>query len=829
MKIFTTGFATGILFLLSAVIPAPAETFTNLHIFVNGSGDGTFPNGVTLNNGSLYGATAQGGSLSSGMVFILGTNGAGFTSLHDFAGAPSDGSSPNELLVAGDTIYGTTYVGGSNSSGTIFRMGTNGANYTVLRNFTNSPDPQFSLAGLVLGGATLYGTSLNGGSNGLGTVFKIDTNGANFTVLHHFANSPDGANPRSRLLLNDATLYGTAGSGGTNGGGIAFKLDTNGGGYSVIYNFSNSPLAATPYVGLTLGGSTLYGVSASGGSSNAGAVFSLGTNGAGFALLHSFTNNEGLSPQSTLALNNGKLYGATLSRGTGGNGTVFQLSTNGANFTVLKNFTNLLTGANPKGPITLDANTIFGVANAGGPSSGGTVFRLQLAPVITAPPQDLAVTNGNPASFIVNAVSDSAMTYQWYFNASSPLAGQTGSSLNLASVSGIDAGAYTVVVSDFTGSVTSSPASLTVFSPPNITAQPQSLTVTNGNPATFNVTATNGVLSYQWYFNTNNLLVGQTNNSLNIAVTTTNDAGKYSVVVANNIGSTTSSPASLTVVASQPPSITAQPQNLSITNGDTAVFTVAAINGTLTYQWYFNTNSLLAGQTNNSLSIVVATTNNAGTYSVVVANNIGSITSSPARLTVSTNSRPFIITPPPNLYVTNGDTAKFSAVVTGKGPLPYITQSPTNLVITNGNIATFVAAAAGGGTLSYQWLFNTNTSIAGATATNLVITNANQPGAYSMKVTNNFGAATSSPAILTVVSKPIMLSSAFDAASGSYSFNFVNVAGSTNRLWATTNLANASAWQAIATNIMATNGSWQFTDSHTAQTNDLRLYRFSTP
>ncbi len=804
MKIFTTGFATGILFLLSAVIPAPAETFTNLHIFVNGSGDGTFPNGVTLNNGSLYGATAQGGSLSSGMVFILGTNGAGFTSLHDFAGAPSDGSSPNELLVAGDTIYGTTYVGGSNSSGTIFRMGTNGANYTVLRNFTNSPDPQFSLAGLVLGG------------------------------------------------------------------------------------------------------STLYGVSASGGSSNAGAVFSLGTNGAGFALLHSFTNNEGLSPQSTLALNNGKLYGATLSRGTGGNGTVFQLSTNGANFTVLKNFTNLLTGANPKGPITLDANTIFGVANAGGPSSGGTVFRLQLAPVITAPPQDLAVTNGNPASFIVNAVSDSAMTYQWYFNASSPLAGQTGSSLNLASVSGIDAGAYTVVVSDFTGSVTSSPASLTVFSPPNITAQPQSLTVTNGNPATFNVTATNGVLSYQWYFNTNNLLVGQTNNSLNIAVTTTNDAGKYSVVVANNIGSTTSSPASLTVVASQPPSITAQPQNLSITNGDTAVFTVAAINGTLTYQWYFNTNSLLAGQTNNSLSIVVATTNNAGTYSVVVANNIGSITSSPARLTVSTNSRPFIITPPPNLYVTNGDTAKFSAVVTGKGPLayqwysntvntaigtplagktnltltltsiatnsnaryfsivitnslgkatsspalltvitapliisnpqpatviagspvnfsvtalgvglgyqwysnsvntaigtlltgqtgtsytftggtnhngryysvvitnsfgkatsspalltvsslPYFTLQPFDAIFTNGSSVTFTSAAAGPGPLAYQWLYQTNQPVAGATNTSLVITNGNFPGAYSMKVTNNFGAVTSSVAFLTISPLP---------------------------------------------------------------------------
>ena len=81
----------------------------------------------------------------------------------------------------------------------------------------------------------------------------------------------------------------------------------------------------------------------------------------------------------------------------------------------------------------------------------------------------------------------------------------------------------------------------------------------------------------------------------------------------------------------------------------------------------------------------------------------------------------------------------------------------------------------------------------------------------------------------SVVGKPIMLSSAFNPASGSFSFSYVNLAGSVNRLMATTNLADPNAWRAIATNVMATNGIWQITDPNTAKTNAVRLYRFSSP
>ncbi|MBW8864973.1 MAG: hypothetical protein JF609_08635, partial [Verrucomicrobia bacterium] len=126
-------------------------------------------------------------------------------------------------------------------------------------------------------------------------------------------------------------------------------------------------------------------------------------------------------------------------------------------------------------------------------------------------------------------------------------------------------------------------------------------------------------------------------------------------------------------------------------------------------------------------------------------------------------------------------------------------------------------------------LYRTNLLITGATSTSLAFATANQPGAYSMKVTNSVGAATSTPAILTVIGQPLLVTSAFDRVSGSYGFTYVNLAGSTNRLWATTNLINPAAWRAIATNVMVTNGTWQVTDTNTARTNNLRFYRFSTP
>jgi len=174
---------------------------------------------------------------------------------------------------------------------------------------------------------------------------------------------------------------------------------------------------------------------------------------------------------------------------------------------------------------------------------------------------------------------------------------------------------------------------------PAIQTQPQSQTVTEGENATFTVAA-NGTspLSYQWYFNTNTTLANATNTTFTVTNAQATNAGKYSVVVTNVVGSVTSVFATLTVTAPSAPTITNQPAPQTVSVGQTAVFSVIATGTSpLFYQWYFNTNTSLTGGTNATLTLPNAQTNNAGGYSVIVTNSLGAATSVVATLTVNTN------------------------------------------------------------------------------------------------------------------------------------------------------------------------------------------------
>ena len=143
----------------------------------------------------------------------------------------------------------------------------------------------------------LYGTTGYGSPNAIeGTVFKMNTNGSGFTVLHSFifTNSPnDGAGPGGALVQGrDGALYGTTGSGGTYDAGTVFKLNTDGSGYKVIYNFGQGNTAG-PLAALVQGSDgTLYGTTY-GGYGYKGTVFKLSTNGSGYMVLHTFTGTSG--------------------------------------------------------------------------------------------------------------------------------------------------------------------------------------------------------------------------------------------------------------------------------------------------------------------------------------------------------------------------------------------------------------------------------------------------------------------------------------------------------------------------------------------------------
>jgi uncharacterized repeat protein (TIGR03803 family) len=332
--------------------------FTNLYSFsatdTNGcNSDGADPEAVLLLSGNtLYGLANGGGSSGNGTVFSVNTNGTGFTNLYSFSatdgnGNNRDGANPQgPLTLSGNTLYGTAAYGGSSGAGTVFAVTTNGTGFTNLYSFTGGNDGSFPLAGLILSGNTLYGTANAGGTNGSGTVFAINTNGVGFTKLYSFSATDtngfnnDGADPEAGLTLSGSTLYGTAEYGGSSGTGTVFAINTNGASFTNLYSFSATDTngcnndGANPEARLLLSGATLYGTVNLGGNSDNGTVFSVNTNGSGFAALSSFSatdgngdNSDGASPQTHLVLSGNTLYGVATYGGSSGNGTVFAAST----------------------------------------------------------------------------------------------------------------------------------------------------------------------------------------------------------------------------------------------------------------------------------------------------------------------------------------------------------------------------------------------------------------------------------------------------------------------------------------------------------------------
>ncbi len=270
--------------------------FTNLYSFTSTpdgtNSDGYSPKtGLILSGNTLYGTTQYGGTARGGTVFAINTDGTGFTNLHSFS--YSDGNSPlGGLILAGDVLYGTTSAGGGANAGTVFAVNANSTGFTTLHSFSFS-DGYSPRGGLILAGNVLYGTTAGGGISGDGTVFALKTSGTGFTNLHSFtaASGPypgtnsDGAGPNGGLILSKNTLYGTTGGAGSSGNGTVFAVNSNSTGFTNLYNFTagsanssgdytNSD-GATPYAGLILTNSTLYGTTERGGSSGNGTVFGL--------------------------------------------------------------------------------------------------------------------------------------------------------------------------------------------------------------------------------------------------------------------------------------------------------------------------------------------------------------------------------------------------------------------------------------------------------------------------------------------------------------------------------------------------------------------------
>ena len=356
---------------------------------------GAFPTAsLTVSDGVLYGTTEYGGVEGfgetggfGGTVFSIKKSGKE-KSLYSFQGSP-DGADPlGSVLVINGSIYGTTKDGGTYNDGTVFAMSKTGQNERVLHSFGNGSDGVNPVAGLLYANGLLYGTTLVGGTDDKGTVFSIDPSNGTETILHNFSNVPDGATPRSTLIDVKGSLYGTTSAGGTDGLGTVFRVTTTGA-ETVLYSFGNHPDAQAPGAGVIDLKGKLYGTTGGGGAYYpGGTVFSVTMSGQE-RILHNFGNGEdGKGPAAALLAYKGQLYGTTSSGGSTGGGTVFQISSDGSGYRILHSFGEGYAndGSDPTGSLINNRRTLYGTTQRGGSSAPscsyynacgwGTVFRV---------------------------------------------------------------------------------------------------------------------------------------------------------------------------------------------------------------------------------------------------------------------------------------------------------------------------------------------------------------------------------------------------------------------------------------------------------------------
>jgi uncharacterized repeat protein (TIGR03803 family) len=339
---------------------------------------------------SAYGSYSA-GSATSTLIVSASYN---LSLLASFTG--TSGAAPGqypylENLVQGSdgNFYGTTLDGGTNGYGAVFKISPSGT-FTLLHSFsTATTDGESPYAGLVQGSdGNFYGTTHTGGANNYGTVFQISPSGT-FTLLHSFSTATtDGEYPYAGLVQgSDGNFYGTTYFGGANGAGTVFNV-TPSGTCTVLHSFSTATTdGRQAYAGLVQGSDgNFYGTTYLGGANNYGTVFQIAPSGA-FTLLHSFSNvqTDGRNPYASLVQgSDGNFYGTTFYGGANGYGTLFNVTPSGT-VTVLHSFSTATTdGQQPRASLVQGSDgNFYGTTYLGGANGNGAIFQITPAGTFT--------------------------------------------------------------------------------------------------------------------------------------------------------------------------------------------------------------------------------------------------------------------------------------------------------------------------------------------------------------------------------------------------------------------------------------------------------------
>jgi len=337
------------------------------------------PQIMVASDGNIYGAAAGGGASGKGTIFRM-TPAGGFSVLHDFTGNVTDGNEPEGSLIEGPggDLYGTTLRGGANGYGTLFKI-TRSGTFTLLYSFgfgdgLNPSQP------LVQDGGHLYGHTTD-------AIFDYSVSDGRLSIIHRLSLAENQLFRAPLLLASNGDLLTVTTESDLSGIGGRLIRVTPSGVKSVIHNFTVQEGSDFRGTLLRDNDGNVYGVAAvsSAPTTIAGNIFKVSSSGV-FSILHQFDGTDGSFPSGGLTWGtDGSIYGTTNGGGSGSyrGGTIFRITKEGV-FTTLYYFDGGAAGSFPSAALVLGRSSVplsdpldilYGATSAGGANNLGAIFK----------------------------------------------------------------------------------------------------------------------------------------------------------------------------------------------------------------------------------------------------------------------------------------------------------------------------------------------------------------------------------------------------------------------------------------------------------------------
>ena len=358
------------------------------------------------------------------------------------------------------------------------------------------------------------------------------------------------------------------------------------------------------------------------------------------------------------------------------------------------------------------SNPTFGTSTAG-PSIVLSYYGfVGTKPAVTTQPTGTTVTAGQTATFTVAGTGNPSPLVQWEVSSDggvtfTPIVGANATTLSVVTTASEDQDQYEAVLTNSIGSATSSPATLSVQTPPVVTGQPTGAVVDTGQTASFTAAASgNPTPTVQWQVSTDggttfNDVPGATSATYTFTTAAGESGDEYQAVFTNAAGSATSDPATITLDTL--PVVGTNPTPVTVIAGQSASFTASATAvPSPTVQWQVSTNggstfTNISGATNGTYSLVTALTQNGDQYRAAFTNPVGTVYSSAALLTVNPVPPLSITTTslPGGRVYSPTDKVKYSATLTASSGNP-----PYQWKVTAGSLPNGLKLSKGKGTIS---------------------------------------------------------------------------------------------------------------------------------